>query len=502
MKKAPEREDPKLERVPSSVEGLDTILRGGFLRGGVYIIQGVPGAGKTILGNQIMHGHVAAGGRGLYVTLLAETHARMLLHLGRMRWFQADAIPSSLAYVSALRMLEQDGLRGLLAVIRREVQAQRASILVLDGFVAAEAAAATQTEFKKFIQELQVQAGITDCTIFLLTSAGGDVVSPEHTMVDGVVELGDEPIGFRSERALTIHKFRGSGFLRGRHPFRITEDGLIVYPRFEALYARPSHLAEPLPKRIRFGIAQLDRMLGGGLPEGTTTAIVGPSGTGKTLLSLQFVAGASASQPGLFFGFFETPPRLLEIAGSIGIDLAEKVRREHVEMIWQPPTEDIMDALGHRLVDAVRRRRVRRLAVDGLGGFIETAADPGRISRFFAALSNELRGLGVTALYTLETRDMLGSSLMMPINGVSSLIESLIFLRYAEYRAETHRVLSVMKVRSSSFDPALREFVVDGQGIHLADSFEGAKKILSGNAEEASRSPRAPRLPPARKRGK
>ena len=488
--------EAEIARVSSGVPGLDIILRGGFLRGGVYILQGMPGAGKTILGNQIVFHHVAGGGRCLYVTLLAETHARMMLHLGQMPWFDAAAMPQALAYISAFRILEEQGLTGLLSLVRREAAAQGATLVVLDGFVAAHAVARSETEFKKFIQELQIQAGMTDCTVFMLTSGKGEIVSPEHTMVDGVLDLGDESYGFRAERGLRVRKFRGTGFLRGRHPYRITDAGIIVYPRFEALHAQPSRTAEAWERRLSTGVEALDRMLGGGLPEATTTAIIGPSGTGKTTLALHFVAQSSAAEPGLFFGFFETPPRLLSIARRIGLDLEARVKRGDVELLWQAPTEDIMDALGHRLLDAVQRRGVRRVVVDAIGGFMETAVQPDRITRFFAALSNELRARGVTAIYTMETRDVVGSMMQVPVGGISSLIENLIFLRYAEYHAEVHRLLAVLKVRSSVFDPTLREFEIDASGIKLADTFESAKKLLSGTAEDAN----AP--PPRRTRGK
>src|SRR6185437_3146821 len=136
-----DRADRFPQRVPSGVPGLDAILRGGFLKAGIFIIQGSPGAGKTILANQICVHHAASGGRALEVTLLAESHSRMLLHIGQLRFFDANLIPSRMFLISAFRVLEEDGLRGLLDLLRREVQFQRASILVLDGLASAEESA-------------------------------------------------------------------------------------------------------------------------------------------------------------------------------------------------------------------------------------------------------------------------------------------------------------------------------------------------------------------------
>src|ERR1700749_3181115 len=118
--KKPDR--PILKRIATGVPGLDTVLRGGFLRGGIFIVQGSPGAGKTILGNQICFHHVASGGRALYVTLLAENHARMLLHIGQLGFFEEAAIPDRLYYISAFSVLEEAGLTGPLDLLRREIQ--------------------------------------------------------------------------------------------------------------------------------------------------------------------------------------------------------------------------------------------------------------------------------------------------------------------------------------------------------------------------------------------
>ena len=481
-----------IPRLPSGVSGLDAILGGGFLQNGVYIVQGSPGAGKTILANQIAYRHAARGERALYVTLLAEQHARMLLHLGSLSFFNPARIPEAVLYVSGFRTLEEEGLKGLLALLRREVHAHRATVLVLDGLVVAEKQAASETEFKKFIHELQAQAMLAACTTFLLTSGHGEVISPEHTMVDGMLDLRDELYGAYAERAVEVRKFRGSDFLRGRHSFRIAEDGLLVFPRIESLHSAPSRAADLSQARLSVGIQDVDAMLGGGLRAATTMGLVGPTGVGKTTFGLHFLSASSAAEPGLYFGFFETPERLVGQARDMGLDFAGAVERGDAEIVWQEPTERILDELGHRLLDAVRRRGVRRLFVDGIGGFILPVTQPDRISRYFAALANELRALGVTTIFTMETREIVGPAVEVPIDGISSLVENLILLRYVEHSGALRRLLAITKTRNALFDPSLREMVITDRGIALGDKFEGAEKLLTGFAQSSSGSAAAP----------
>ena len=458
-----------MRRVSTGIQGLDVILGGGFMLGGIYIVQGAPGTGKTILSNQFCFHHVAGGQRALYVTLLAENHARMLDNLRQMSFFDEERIPDQLIYLSAFKELSEGGLPGLMQLLRREIQRRRATLLVIDGLVSVQASAASDQDFKQFIHDLQEIALATDCTM-LLTTNTPRAASPEQTMVDGLIVLTDRLHGWRAESDLQVTKFRGGAFLRGRHSYRITGAGLVLYPRIEALYAHPTRPAPDATALTQTGLAQLDAMLGGGLPEGSTTLVMGPSGIGKTTLGLHFLAAASAGEPGLMFGFYETPARLRVKATRVNPALGSLFDSEAVELHWQPPTGDLLDAYGGRLLAAVERRGVKRLFIDGLSAFQGGAVDPTRAGNFFAALANELRARGVTTVYSLEMPDFLGPVVRSPIGDASTLAENLILLRYREDGARLRRVISVLKVRDGEFDPHSREFELGGEGMRFSET--------------------------------
>ena len=472
---------PLLKRIPTGVPGLDTILRGGFLRGGIFIVQGSPGAGKTILGNQICFHHVRKGGRALYVTLLAENHARMLLHIGQLGFFEEAVIPGRLYYISAFRVLEQEGLSAVLNLLRREVQARGASLLVLDGLSAIEETAASGREFKRFIHELQAQAAIADCAMLLLT--GVTQSSAEHTLVDGVIEFQTKLYGRQAERVLQVHKLRGSGYLRGEHSFRINDEGIVVYPRTEALLAHPSVPDKVTGPPISTGIAQLDRIMGGGFPQHSTALLVGPPGIGKTTLGLHFLSQCNHDNPGLFFGFYETPAAICDKAKVLGLPLQHLIDEGHVEVVWQPTTEGLLDETCDRLVAALERRGVRRLFIDGLQGFDRLAPERERLGHIFSAFSSEFRGRGISTLFTSEA-DLIGPVLGLPLSGlslrgVSCIAEIILVMRYVELRSQLHRMISVLKVRDAEIDSALHRFTISGHGIIVEPDSTAAEEILA-----------------------
>jgi circadian clock protein KaiC len=473
-----------IERLRSAVPGLDQILGGGLFRTGVYIIQGLPGCGKTILANQICYGHVAEGGSAVYVTLLAESHSRMIQHLSTLSFFDVKAFPDRLAYISAFHELECAGLKGLMGVLRREMRTRKVGVLVLDGLVAASEGA-SDLDLKKFIHELQSIAVLQDCTVLLLTSGNIHRMAAEHTMVDGLIEVEDKLFDVRSERSIQVRKFRGAGPLRGKHSLRIDNDGITVFPRIESLY-RGAVQETATETATTSGIPSLDALLAtGGVPLASSTVVVGSTGTGKTTMGLQFLHASSAAEPGLHLSFFEGPARLRSKARSLGMDLAPLEAAGVVELMWQSPGEALLDEIADRLLTAVSRRGVRRLVVDGLSGFLESAIFQERIGRFFSCLCNELRGRGVTVLMTLETRDVVSSVVSMPW-GVSGLVDNLFFLRFVHDEGQVQRLLTIIKMRDTDYHAGLCRLRIDSQGMHIAGTYRADGDVIPSAQPVAS----------------
>jgi circadian clock protein KaiC len=237
---------------------------------------------------------------------------------------------------------------------------------------------------------------------------------------------------------------------------------------------------------VSSGIASLDAMFGGGIPAASMTALVGPSGAGKTTLGLHFLSRSSADEPGLLFGCDEPPERLRLKAARMSLGLAAAEQRGDVELLWYPTGEHILDELAHRLLDAVRLRSVKRLVIDGVSGFQQTALEPERIVRFWSALSNELRALGVTTVHTSWLPDLVGTEVRVPATGVAQLAEAMVLMRYVEFRSRLYRLISLVKVREDAFDPTIREFTIGDAGAVVGKPFEGVEGVLSGMARNVA----------------
>lgn len=458
----------EFSRVASAVPGLDEILAGGFITGASYIIQGQPGAGKTILSNQIAFNHVAQGGRVLYVTLLSESHDRLFQALATLDFFDEERLGNEIAYVSVFQPLRAEGLDAVVKLLRKETKRQGATLLIFDGLLNARDRANSDFDVKTFVAEVQGQAAFVGCTVLFLTSSIADDTSPEHTMVDGVIDLVDALSGVRTVRQIRVRKSRGSPALSGLHKFEINNQGITVYPRIETIYKNGGPPAEYSSARMASGRADLDLLIGGGLPEASVTLIAGPTGSGKTTLGVHFLSEATPEQPGLHYGFFETEQRLRAKAASLNIVLPP-AGSAHFSIKHRPLAENLLDKLAHELIDEVRARKARRLFIDGLGGFERAAVHPQRLVEFFAILTSHLRDLGVTTMATWETREIVGSDVTAPAGDISAILDNLILLRQFEEDHELLRTISIQKMRDSAFDAAARRLTITNQGLVIGE---------------------------------
>jgi circadian clock protein KaiC len=458
----------RLKKIPTGVSGLDQIIDGGLLQGGVYLVQGEPGTGKTILGNQICFNRVAAGKRVTYVTLLAESHARMIQHMECFSFYNEKSIPSAMHYISAFDALANDGLAGVINVLDNEIRQRKADMVVLDGLVTATGASGSPQDLKLFVSQIQALSALTGCTTLLLNSLRAVAhTTPEQTMVDGIFMLRQELVGSRHERTLEVRKFRGARILHGAHTFRIGEQGLVVFPQLEAVRA-PNHTRIALDKRISTGVPGLDEMLGGGYPLGSATAISGEEGTGKTLSGLQFLAQASAGEPALLFGLDESSEMAEAIASAFGIEWERLRHNDLLHTAWRPFFGESLDEIGYRLLDAVKRTGARRLFIDGLAAMTTTPAYAERGASFFAALFLELRRLETTTLFSVQ-RGHGGTEITLPNERVSPLADNTVLLAVEVQDHRAPRSVSIGKVRGGRPDLAIRELLLTPSGLRVGE---------------------------------
>jgi circadian clock protein KaiC len=475
---------PKDGRLPSGIAGLDQLLDGGFVIGGVYLVMGTPGAGKTTLGNQCCFSLAARGQKAVYLSLLTESQSRMLANLQGMAFFDPSAIGGSIAYVGGYLVLRERRLAGLFQLIRKVLSDEQPTLLVIDGVTASmrdgDAAA------REFIADLQLLSDSTGCTTLLLANMSStDANSAEHSMVDGMLELTMHRAGQRTFREIEVLKCRGVNHMLGGHEVEISENGITVRPRTELLLAARARLAPPTElQRLSMGVHNLDVMLGGGLLSGSSTMLLGFSGSGKTLLSTHFLdAGARRQEACLYFGFYESPVRLVEAAAQVGLAFEQHVKEGLVELEWQPPLKYSLDALAERLLENVQRRKVRRLVIDGLDGIRQSAFHTERTVRFLTALCNELRAQGVTLVLTEETQKIFGPEVEVRIEGVSALVDNILLLEYVDLDSELKRLISIVKQRGSGYETTVRELCITNSGITLPDDSASAAAIIQQGRE-------------------
>jgi len=479
---------PKRRRVGTGIPGLDQVLRGGLLEGGLYVLDGAAGTGKTVLSFQTGLHIARHEGRVLFVTLLAESHGKLIEHNSGFRFYDPAVVARSFTLVSGFGTLRATGLSGFLRMLAEMLARERPRLLVIDGFSIARAFAVGLSDYGQFVLQLGALGSAAGCTTLLVTPTLLEPSGEEWPLVDGIIELGTHANGMRRVRELEVVKLRGGEPLAGRHTFTISDAGITVFPRLEAEFRQPPR-NRPEGPRLSTGIPGLDEMLDGGLQPASTTSVMGAPGTGKTVLSLKFLEeGLRRGERALYLGFYESPERLLAKAEALGIELAQAREQGRFLIDWEPPLEPAGDTIAARLLEHVHRAGVQRVVIDSVEGFEDTASRPERVVPMLAALLGHLSGAGVTTVVT-EELGLYTSTVESRHQRLSAHVENIVLLRYVEIDAEVRRLISVMKARSGTYDRAIREFTIEADRIGIGSRFHNAERVLSGDARLLRQAP-------------
>lgn len=465
----------------TGVSGLDVVLGGGLPAGGLYLIQGLAGSGKTTLACQIGFNHARQGKKVLMLTLLGESHAKMLNHFSNFSFYDEALVGQQLVFFSAYSSLVTGGLRDLLQQIISTMSEQQPSILIIDGFRSVRNSSATDLALAEFMHSLNSVVSSMGCTTFLLSPVEGNVTDSENTLVDGVIELGQHEQGMGVIREMRLFKVRGAKHLLGKHVFEVKHDGVVVYPRFEALAT--SGEAPPAQRaRLSVGIPSWDERLGGGIVSGSITCLLGSPGVGKTIMGLHFIAdGLKNGEKCLIVGFHESPDSLVQKALSIGLALQQHLDDGSLEIMWQLPLEILIDDLASRMLNNIRTRAVGRLLVDGVEGLDNLIMHPERSRSFLVALTNELRLHRVT-VYMTEQLHYFKKSSPGAEPSSSALYENIMLLEYFASADVNHRQVAVMKLRENGYDGANRLMTITNHGIVVGGPVSSVGKCPNGAA--------------------
>lgn len=474
------------ELIPTGIDSLDRVLGGGIPRRQAIIVTGDPGTGKTILCSQIASLRARAGDAVVMATVTSEPHDKLVEELRGFSFFDPERVGQEIFLVSAYPWLRK-GPTQAIELLLDLVRTKRARVLFIDGLRSIRDLWQDEAKLRDFLYELNTGLAQLDCIGLFTTEYPLEelVGLPEAATVDGIIALSQRRRGEQVIRRVQVAKLRGRPHLLGEHALHVTTAGIHVVPRLESTVAEDVDFS-PSEARASFGVRELDRMLDGGLPERSTTLVAGSTGVGKTLMALHFAAeGARRGEGAVFVSYSEPPERLIARARRIGLDVAPLVASGRLRLRYRLATEVEADDLAAEILDAVRESGARRLVVDGIGELERAVTQPERRRAFLTALIVCLRRQQVTSLFLCEVSKLAGSDVDLSETPIAVTAENMMLLRYVEQSGRLHRVVSIVKMRESCCDPAVREFVIGRDGLKVLSPVTSANGLLAEQARHA-----------------
>lgn len=478
-------------RVHTGNAGLDNILKGGVPAHRLFLVEGMPGSGKTTLSLQFLRDGAAHGEPVLYITLsetaeeldvVARSHGWTLDGVSLFELASVEEVLGAGREQSILHSWEME-LGGTIDLIKKEVERIKPTRVVFDSLSELRLLAQDPLRYRRQLLLLKQFFSGLNTTVWLIDDMTGSRAERDshlHSLCHGVITLERLTLDFgAARRRLQVQKMRGVDFLAGFHDFVINKGGIDVYPRLIATDHHTPFVGEP----IASGVEELDALLGGGPARGTSTLITGPAGSGKTSLALQYIAAScKQGEHCVIYQFDERIGTLLSRAKAFGIDLQQYIDDGCLTLRQIDAAEMSPGEFASMVLDQVRAQNARIVLIDSLNGYMASMPQEQQLILQLHELLSYLNQAGVVTLLVNPQLGFFGS--MQPHGlDVSYIADVVILLRFFEAEGRIRKAISIVKNRSGPHEDTIREFRIDKQGTRVGEPLSAFRGILTGTPE-------------------